>query len=270
MSERCIADVLQTLRAYDDTMFDAEFLKILLVSLTATVVCFFTAMTGSGSGLILVPLLTFLGLHPVQAIAIHKFEATFWTSVSAFRYIKNGQVHRQDLYWYLLIGGFGAFLGARFIHLISDRELQYIVGVLVFLVATWMLFFHRKYEEKHSSRLKRLLLILSMVFFGIYEGVFGAGNGYFIAAFFFTVLGTNELKTVGMITVQAVVWNLVAVLTHYSYGSLVLSYAIPVAIGASIGAWFGAGFAIHRGAKFIRWVMIIGSYLAGASMLLLS
>jgi len=71
-----------------------------------------------------------------------------------------------------------------------------------------------------------------------------------------------------MITVQAIVWNLVAVLTHFSYGSLVLSYAIPVAIGASVGAWFGAGFAIHKGAKFVRWIIIIGSFIAGLAMLL--
>ncbi|MDO8648942.1 MAG: sulfite exporter TauE/SafE family protein [Candidatus Peregrinibacteria bacterium] len=252
---------------YDDAVEDSEIIKIAIASFTATIVCFFTAMTGSGSGLILVPLLTFLGLHPVQAIAIHKFEATFWTCTSAIRYLRNRQVHTQDLPWYLLIGGIGAFLGARYIHLISDRTLQLIVGTIIILVATWLLFARRKSEQRDPALWKRMLLIASMLGFGIYEGVFGAGNGYFIAALFFTLIGSNELKTVGMITVQAVVWNLVAVLTHYAFGSLLLHYAIPVAICASIGAWFGAGFAIHRGTKFVRWIIIIGSYVAGVAML---
>jgi uncharacterized membrane protein YfcA len=72
-----------------------EVLTIIGLSLTASVVCFFTAMTGSGSGLILVPLLILAGLSPVQAIAVHKFKA-LWTVVSGLRYWKNRQVLTLD------------------------------------------------------------------------------------------------------------------------------------------------------------------------------
>lgn len=243
-------------------------IQIAVASIAAAIVCFFTAMTGSGSGLILVPLLTFLGLSPVQAIAIHKFESTLWTTVSACRYVKSKQVHLLDFWWYLVIGATGTFIGVKLIHLISPQLLSDIVGVAIILVGLWMLFVHTAPEAKEVTPFKRIFLIISMLGFGIYEGTFGSGNGYFIAALFFSVLGTNETKTVGMITTLAAGWNLVAVIGHYDLGSLIFKYAIPIGTGSAVGAWFGAGFAIERGAKFVRWVIIAGSLIAGLLMLL--
>lgn len=250
-------------------MPEAEIWRIALATGSAAIVCFFTAMTGSGSALILVPLLTFLGLHPVQAVAVHKFEVTFWTATSSFRYWKNGQVRKEDIWWYIILGGFGAFLGARYIHLISDDALRLLIGFLILGVATWIVLMKKPPKEHQASPWKRVLLIGSMIVFGIYEGIFGGGNGFFITVFFLTLVGGSELKTVGMVSVIAVVWNLIAMLTYAAHGSLVLSYAIPVTVGASIGAWFGSGFAIRKGTKVVRWIIIAAAYISGVLMLVL-
>lgn len=68
--------------------------------------------------------------------------------------------------------------------------------------------------------------------------MYGSGNGFFIAALFFSLIGSDEIKTVGMITVLAGFWNFFAVLTHLSYGSLLWEYALPIGICSMIGAWF--------------------------------
>lgn len=248
-------------------MPDPEVLRIAFASVSAAVICFFAAMTGSGSGLILVPLLSLLGLPTVQAIAIHKFESTLWTSISAMRYIKGKRVLWLDFPWYLGLGCIGTFFGAKSIHFISNDSLKSIVGIAILIVGCWIVFFHRQPESKAIVTWKRAVLIVSMFGFGFYEGIFGSGNGYFIAALFFSLIGSDVLETVGMITVLAAVWNLIAVATHYSFGSLLLHYAIPIGIGASIGAWFGAGFAISKGTKFVRWIMVGGAFVAGILLL---
>lgn len=254
----------------DDIQFmPLEFLKILGLSLTAGIVCFFTAMVGSGSGLILVPLLILSGLSPVQAIAVHKFEA-LWTVVSGLRYWKNKQVLTLDFPWYLILGSIGTFLGAREIHFIPNQTLQMIVGGAILLVALLMIFFHKKPDPKEIKLWKRAILILSMFFFGIYEGTFGSGNGFFIAALFFGLIGSNEIKTVGMITILAAFWNIIATLTHLSFGSLIFRYALPIGTASMIGAWFGAGYAIHSGKNFVRKVIIILALVGGAVMLVQS
>ncbi len=242
-------------------------LTIVGLSLTAAVVCFFTAMTGSGSGLILVPLLILAGLTPVQAIAIHKFEA-LWTVVSGIRYWKNKQVLTLDFSWYLFLGSAGTFLGAREIHFISNQTLQIIVGSAIILVALLIMFFHRKHDSTKEIKLwKRIVLIITMFFFGFYEGMYGSGNGFFIAALFFSLIGSNEVKTVGMITVLAAFWNFFAVLTHLTYGSLLLQYALPIGAASMTGAWFGAGYAMKSGKNFVRKIIITLALIGGAVML---
>lgn len=235
------------------------------LSLIAGIVCFFTAMVGSGSGLILVPLLTLSGLSPVQAIAIHKFEA-LWTVVSGIRYYKSKQILPLDFPWYLALGSIGTFLGATYIHFIPNNVLQIIVGAAILIVAILMIFFHKKPEEKDITPWKRIILIISMFFFGIYEGTFGSGNGFFIAALFFSLIGSNELKTVGMITVLAAFWNIIATVTHFSFGSLLLQYALPIGFASMIGAWFGAGYAIKSGKEFVRKAIISISLIGGIAM----
>ncbi len=232
------------------------------------VVCFFTAMTDSGSGLILVPIFTWCGLTPVQAIAAHKFEATVWTAASAIRYIRSNQVLRTDLAWYVVLGCLGTIIGARFIHLVSNESLRTIVGVAILAVSCSMILLRRKKSTAPFTARKRIFVASMMFFFGIYEGILGSGNGYFMAALFLSLTATDELKLVGMITVTAAAWNFAAVCTHFTLGSLVFHFAIPVSIGAAVGAWFGASFAIKKGAGFVRWIIIGGALLAGLALLI--
>ena len=245
-----------------------QILTIAGISMAAAIVCFFTAMTGSGSGLILVPLLILAGLTPVQAIAVHKFEA-LWTIVSGIRYWKNKQVLTLDFPWYIVLGSIGTFLGAREIHFISNQTLQIIVGVAIVIVALVIMLFHKKPDPtKIVKPWKRIVLIIAMFFFGFYEGLYGSGNGFFIAALFFSLIGSNEVKTVGMITVLAAFWNFFAVITHLTYGSLLFQYALPIGAASMTGAWFGAGYAIKSGKNFVRKIIITVALIGGTVMLI--
>lgn len=145
-------------------MLDAEILRIAFASVAAAVVCFFAAMTGSGSGLILVPLFTFLGLPLVEAIAVHKFESTLWTTISASRYLRRQQVLFLDFPAYPILGCVGTFLGAESIHFISDELLKSVVGTAILIVGFWIVFFHRDPKPKEIVPWKRGILIGSMFF----------------------------------------------------------------------------------------------------------
>ncbi len=246
-------------------MIIPEIITIAGLSVVAGFVCFFCAMVGSGSGLILVPLMVLSGLTPVQAIAIHKFEA-LWTVVSGWRYYKSGNFLKMDFSFYLVLGLIGTYIGARFIHFIPNDTLQIAVALLILLVALFINFSGELKSNGSISPLKRVMLIFSMFFFGLYEGTFGSGNGFFIAALFFFLIGSDERKTVGMITILAAFWNIAATLTHFSFGSLLWQYALPIGSMAMIGAWFGAGYAIHMDKKMIRKVIFLIAVTGGSIM----
>ena len=239
------------------------------LSIAACITCYFCAMAGAGSGLILVPLMILGGLTPVQAIAVHKFEA-LWTVVSGWRYYKKDAFIKIDFLWYLVFGMIGTFIGARYIHFIPNDILQVVVGILILTVALFIRFSKTSVESetKGYSGNKRVILICSMFVFGLYEGTFGAGNGFFIAALFFWMIGAEEHKTVGMITILAAFWNLTATATHFTFGSLLWHYALPMGGMAMLGAWFGAGHALHTNKRNIRKVIFVLSMIGGMTMLL--
>jgi len=229
-------------------------------------ICFFTAMTGTGSGLVLVPLLIAFGVPPVSAIAIHKLEASVWTTVSAFQFWKKREFYSRDFPWFLIFGAIGTFLGARMIHFVPDETVKNILGIAILAVVGWMIFWEkfRKNLEK-SGKLagwERGILIFSMLIFGLYEGTFGSGNGYFITALFLTFLPNRELKIVGMITILAAFWNWIAVGVHVSFGSILWNWGVPIATGSAIGAYFGAKFALKKGRELVRRVILISAVIA--------
>ncbi|MDH5722728.1 MAG: sulfite exporter TauE/SafE family protein [Alphaproteobacteria bacterium] len=239
------------------------------LSIIASIVCFFCAMAGSGSGLILVPLMILSGLTPVQAIAIHKFEA-LWTVASGWRYYKNDCFLKTDFNYYLFLGLIGTYIGARFIHFIPNDVLQISVALLILAVSIFINFSGKFKSGDTLTKTKRIILITSMFFFGIYEGTFGSGNGFFIAALFFYLIGSDEQKTVCMITILAAFWNIAATLTHFTFGSLLWHYALPIGIMAAIGAWFGAGYAMKVDKAKIRHVIFTISCIGGSILLLQS
>ncbi|GEM_PF-2310143 len=247
-------------------MLIPEIMTIAGLSIVAGFVCFFCAMVGSGSGLILVPLMIISGLTPVQAIAIHKFES-LWTVASGWRYYKSGTFLKMDFSFYLVLGLLGSYIGARFIHFIPNDVLQIVVAVFILLVAVFINFSGKLKSNGSISPLKRFILIISMFFFGLYEGTFGSGNGFFIAALFFFLIGSDERKTVGMITILAAFWNIAATLTHFSFGSLLWQYALPMGSMAMLGGWFGAGYALHMDKEMIRKVIFLIAGTGGLIML---
>lgn len=199
---------------------------------------------------------------------MHKFEA-LWTVVSGYRYWRQGAFLRTDFPWYLALGCAGTFVGARFIHLVPGSVLQALVGAAILAVAA-LLALQREPRSRTIEALdpwRRAILIAAMFVFGLYEGAFGSGNGFFIAAAFFALAGTDSLRTVGMITILAAFWNIVATATHWSYGSLLLHWAVPIGIGACVGAWFGAGMALRSGGAMVRRAIIGLSLLGGATLI---
>ena len=99
--------------------------------------------------------------------------------------------------------------------------------------------------------------ILIGVLIGLYDGIFGPGTGTF-AIIAYTMIMKYDLRTAsGNAKILNLASNYASVITYMIAGTVVYSIAVPAAVCGILGNYLGAGFAIKKGAKFIKPMMIV-------------
>ena len=106
--------------------------------------------------------------------------------------------------------------------------------------------------------LKKTLLALGIgLGIGLYDGIFGPGTGTF-AIIAFTSLMRFDLRTAnGNAKVLNLASNYASLFTYLSSGLVVFTVGIPCAISGIVGNIIGSHFALTKGAKFIRPMMLV-------------
>ena len=229
--------------------------------------CFFVFLAGfvdsaaGGGGLISLPAYLFIGLAPHTAIGCNKFSAACGTTFSAIRFLKHGALDRQVA----IISACFSFIFSYFgMKLALDIDADVIKTALVFfLPAAAVLFFLKRdfgNENKTVSIKKNKMFLLAAcagLLLGFYDGLIGPGTGT-IAVIIFSMWMKYDLKTASgnakIVNLASNYASLIAVITN---GKVIYSIAVPAALFGIIGNYIGSGFALKKGAVFIRPLMII-------------
>ena len=129
-----------------------------------------------------------------------------------------------------------------------------IIAVLIFIKKDYG-------EENLSANLSKSKMItfaiLIGVLIGLYDGIFGPGTGTF-AIIAYTMIMKYDLRTAsGNAKILNLASNYASVITYMIAGTVVYSIAVPAAVCGILGNYLGAGFAIRKGAKFIKPMMIV-------------
>jgi len=71
---------------------------VVIVTLTACSVLggFFNAISG-GAGLIIVPLMLVLGIPPINALAVNKFQNTLGSATATYQYLRKGLIDLRSI-----------------------------------------------------------------------------------------------------------------------------------------------------------------------------
>lgn len=213
-----------------------------------------------GGGLISLPAYIFVGLPVHNAMGCNKFSAAVGTTFSVIRFWKNKALHLKVA----LISGLGstsAYIGSRLALIIDEKILKTILIVILPIVAILILSKRDFGNENKSNDIPKekvyKLAFLIGLLIGFYDGLIGPGTGTF-AIIAYCVLMKYDLKTAsGNAKILNLASNYASVIAFVISGKIIYSIAIPAAIFAMIGNYIGAGFAISKGAKFIRPMMIL-------------
>lgn len=160
------------------------------------------------------------------------------------------------------VGSFiGSSIGAHIALYLTERSIK-IILLIVLPIAVLIIFYQRK--KKDSDETGRMsstaLLVLSFLigfFVGGYDGMIGPGGGTFAIMAFTSIAGFDMRTASGNAKILILASNAAAFLTFAISGTIVYQIALPAALFGILGSMIGAHFALSKGAKFLRPMMLV-------------
>jgi len=218
---------------------------------------FVDAIAGGG-GLITLPTYLITGIPAHIALGTNKFSSTIGTAVSTTRYISKGYADLKLGIPCAFLAVFGAFVGTLLQLKVPDIWLRYILLAVLPVAAFVVLRQRRLSEERGAMDEKKRLAILcaTSLVCGTYDGFYGPGAGTFLLLGY-CVLAKLDVRTAsGNVKIANLASNIGALVTSLINGKVFFALGAVGMCASLLGHWLGSGFAIKKGSKVIRPMVI--------------
>jgi uncharacterized membrane protein YfcA len=245
-----------------------DLLQFLILFGVGTIAGIINVMAGGGSALTL-PTLIFLGLDSATANGTNRVAILFNGLFAALAF-KKEKVSR--LRQSITLAAFtlpGAIIGAIVAVRISDVWFQRILGIIMIGVVLSMLF-SRYDSDEATTTLEgtRSWLVYPALFgIGFYGGFIQVGVGFLIMAALYHLLKMNLVYVNMHKAVIVLLYTVPALLIFAWLGYIDWWLGLSLAAGNAFGGWWAAIWAVRKGEKVIRYVLIVAILIMAAKLL---
>lgn len=241
-------------------MIEISTAQIIVMFFLCLLAGFIDSIAGGG-GLISLTSYYAIGLPPIYALGNNKFSSTFGTFVAMVNYSRKRNVIWSVAIPAAILALIGSRLGAQIALVYAGRVFRYVL--LVVLPILTVLTLKKRIRESNGTldleRIPARVYILAMVLgfsLGVYDGFFGPGTGMFYTLGF-TFVGLPMIKACGTTKVLNLASNIAALFTFMMNGNISYKLGVPCVIASVIGNTLGSEFAIKKGDKGIKPVLLI-------------
>jgi uncharacterized membrane protein YfcA len=166
----------------------------------------------------------------------------------------------------------GAVLGSELAIGTPDKLFNKILAVVMLLVL-WLTIRppKKKSNSDNESPLnmkQKIIGVIGFAFIGLYGGFIQAGVGFIIMAFMNNFAGMSLVKINSIKVLVVGLYLLISLITYIWHGDVQWIYGLVLAVGNGIGAWLGSSFAVSKGEKWIRIVLVVSVLFMAAKLLL--
>jgi uncharacterized protein len=214
------------------------------------------AVAGGGS-FIVFPSLLFVGVPPVAANATTA--VALWPAgvASTVAYRKDLPTERNAIIVLSIASAVGGALGALLLLRTSDETFTKILPLLMLAASAVFTAGPRLQQLRKGAQLPLVVGALVQLVIATYGGYFGGGMGILMLATF-TLMGMSNLHSMnGLKTVLGVFINGAANVAFFVAHKVVLSVALPVAIGSIVGGFGAAALARKIDPKKVRKLVLV-------------
>ncbi|MCR4266240.1 TSUP family transporter [Nitratireductor sp. ZSWI3] len=238
-------------------MFEASLEILLLLILVGFFAGFMDAIAGGG-GLITIPALLLAGFPPVQALGTNKLQGLFGTGAAAYAYAKGGHVNIGGQLRPALLAFIAAIAGASVATILPAALLCGMMPVLLIAVAVYFAFKPNLNDIDRAQRLSPALFGFTVApFLGFYDGAFGPGTGSFLMLAFVGLAGQGVLKATAHTKFLNFASNVGGFAAFAVFGAISWKTGLLMGMAQIAGARIGAAFAMKKGARVIKPLLVL-------------
>ena len=239
----------------------------LIVAVGVFLASFMDAIAGGG-GIISVPTYLLAGVPMHMALGTNKVSSGIGTAVSTARFIKNGYIDWKLGIPSVALALVGSFVGTSIQLMIDEVYLQYLL-LIVLPVVAFVVLRQRQFPEERGEidRRKQCAIVwLASFVVGAYDGFYGPGTGTFLLLIFCN-LGKLDVRTAGgNVKLVNLSSNIASLLTSLLSGKVFLVLGLIGTVSSILGHFIGAGLAIKNGSKIVKPAIIIVLILLAAKV----
>ena len=230
----------------------------LIVAVGVFLASFMDAIAGGG-GIISVPTYLLAGVPMHMALGTNKVSSGIGTAVSTARFIKNGYIDWKLGIPSVALALVGSFVGTSIQLMIDEVYLQYLL-LIVLPVVAFVVLRQRQFPEERGEidRRKQCAIVwLASFVVGAYDGFYGPGTGTFLLLIYCNLAKMDVRTAGGTVKLVNLSSNIGAFVTSLRSGQVFLVLGLIGAVTSIAGHYVGSGLAIKNGSKIVRPTVVI-------------
>ena len=230
----------------------------LIVAVGVFLASFMDAIAGGG-GIISVPTYLLAGVPMHMALGSNKVSSGIGTAVSTARFIKNGYIDWKLGIPSVALALVGSFVGTSIQLMIDEVYLQYLL-LIVLPVVAFVVLRQRQFPEERGEidRRKQCAIVwLASFVVGAYDGFYGPGTGTFLLLIYCNLAKMDVRTAGGNVKLVNLSSNIGAFVTSLRSGQVFLVLGLIGAVTSIAGHYVGSGLAIKNGSKIVRPTVVI-------------
>ena len=225
------------------------------------------SMIGLGGGIIVVPVLTFLGFSPTAAASNSLFAALSNAIASTISYSKQKRIEYPLGIKLGLLSVPGTVLGALISSDVAPDVFKVLFGLV--LVASAVYIFVRRNLESREKTISKQMMVFAIgasFFAGIISSFFGIGGGVVFVPLMVAGMGIAMKRAAPTSQLILLFASLSGVITHSLLGHPDFMQAGLLAIGSFAGGLVGARLSIDIKERYLQILVSVVILIAAAKL----
>ncbi len=225
------------------------------------------SMIGLGGGIIVVPILTFLGFPPTAAASNSLFAALSNATASTISYSKQKRIEYALGLKLGLLSIPGTVLGAIISTDVAPDIFKILFGFVLIASAAYI-FLRKKIETREKTISKQMMVfaIGASFFAGIISSFFGIGGGIIFVPLMVVGMGMAMKKAAPTSQMILLFASLSGVIVHSLLGHPDFLQAGMLSIGSFIGGLVGARLSIDIKERYLQILVTLVILIASAKL----
>jgi len=223
-----------------------EYILLFFVGVCATTL----GTLAGGGGLISLPSMLMLGIPIHSAIGANKVSNTISSFTSLFHLYRKKQISIRQSFWIIPVSIIGGISGGWLASKLSEEKMSMIAIILLILAFITSFIGKGSFSGKKALKPNKLS-ITGLYSIGLYDGMFGPGQGTFML-YLFSYLKISYIKAVGYVRLATLSSCIGAASTYILSGKIIWPITIALILGSVTGAQIGVRIAEKMKPSLVR------------------